>query len=85
MAGTRAYYNITEDHVVLPPFEVFQSAMSYYATLGHEMTHWTGASIDLARDFGSRERLDARAFEELVAELGPRFLCSPGTANRTTA
>ncbi len=74
--GNRAYYNITEDHIVLPPFEVFRSAVSYYATLAHEMTHWTGAAHRLARDFGSRERLEARAFEELVAELGAAFLCA---------
>ena len=74
--GNRAYYNITEDHIALPPFEVFRSAMSYYATLGHETIHWTGAAHRLTRDFGSLERLDARAFEELVAELGAAFLCA---------
>ena len=29
------------DYVQMPPFEAFRDAESYYATLAHELTHWT--------------------------------------------
>ncbi len=39
--GNRAYYAHELDYVQMPPFESFRDAESYYATLAHEMTHWT--------------------------------------------
>lgn len=39
--GNKAYYMIGEDRVQLPPFETFRDAESYYATMAHEVTHWT--------------------------------------------
>ncbi len=39
--GTMAFYSVTHDHVQMPPIEAFRDAESYYATLGHETTHWT--------------------------------------------
>jgi antirestriction protein ArdC len=39
---------------VLPPFETFRDAESYYATLAHETTHWTAHESRLARDFGTK-------------------------------
>jgi antirestriction protein ArdC len=62
---------------VLPPFEAFRDAESYYATLAHEATHWTSHSSRLARDFGGgRFGSESYAMEELVAELGAAFLCA---------
>src|ERR1700738_5677890 len=61
----------------MPPFESFQDADSYYATLAHEYTHWTGNKTRLDRDFGGhRFGSEGYAVEELVAELGAAFLCS---------
>lgn len=58
------------------------SAQSYYAILLHELTHWTGASHRLDREFGRRFGDQAYAMEELVAELGAAFLCATfGIAN----
>ena len=39
--GNRAYYAQELDYVQMPPFEAFRDAESYYATLAHELTHWT--------------------------------------------
>ena len=39
---------------MLPPFETFRDAESYYATLAHETTHWTAHESRLARDFGAK-------------------------------
>ncbi|MFZ1991214.1 MAG: zincin-like metallopeptidase domain-containing protein, partial [Alphaproteobacteria bacterium] len=75
--GNRAYYSVTNDYVQLPPFESFRDAESYYATLLHELTHWTRHETRLNREFGRERWGDAGyAAEELVAELGAAFLCA---------
>ena len=59
------------DRIHMPQFEAFRDGESYYATLAHEVTHWTRHGSRLARDFG-RERFGDAGYaqEELVAELG---------------
>jgi antirestriction protein ArdC len=75
--GDHAYYRLESDHVQMPPFEWFGDADAYYATLGHEVTHWTRHPGRLDRDFGRKRWGDAGyACEELVAELGAAFLCA---------
>lgn len=75
--GDRAYYNISQDFVQMPPFEAFRDPASYYATLAHEATHWTRHESRLNRDFGRKRWGDeGYAIEELVAELGAAFLSS---------
>lgn len=75
--GNRAYYNVMQDFVQMPYFETFRDPESYYATLAHEMTHWTRHNTRLDRDFGRKRWGDeGYAMEELVAELGAAFLCA---------
>ena len=80
--GDRAFYRPSTDHVQMPDKCQFvgtstsSSTASYYATLLHELTHWSGASKRLDRTFGKRFGDDAYAMEELVAELSAAFLCS---------
>ncbi|WP_422363228.1 ArdC family protein [Pyruvatibacter mobilis] len=75
--GSRAYYSGGSDHVQMPPFECFRSPESYYATLAHELTHWTKHKTRLNREFGRKKWGDeGYAQEELVAELGAAFLCA---------
>ncbi|WP_342028817.1 ArdC family protein [Aliiruegeria lutimaris] len=75
--GDRAFYAPQPDFVQMPDFESFKNAGSYYATLAHELTHWTKHDRRLARDFGGKKWGDeAYAMEELVAELGAAFLCA---------
>jgi antirestriction protein ArdC len=75
--GDRAFYAIDADRVQLPPFESFTDAEAYYATLGHELVHWTRHPSRLAREFGRQRRGDeGYAAEELVAEIGAAFLCA---------
>jgi len=80
--GDRAYYAPTGDFVRIPARERFTGSgtstatESYYATLLHELTHWTGHKTRCARDFTGRFGDDAYAMEELVADLGAAFLCS---------
>lgn len=73
--GNVACYNVTLDYVQMPVIEAFKDAESYYATLAHELTHWTRHETRLNRDFGRKRFGDeGYAFEELVAELGSAFL-----------
>jgi antirestriction protein ArdC len=75
--GTQAYYSMSSDHVQMPPMETFRDPESYYATLAHELTHWTRHPSRLDRDFGRKRWGDeGYAMEELVAELGAAFLCA---------
>jgi antirestriction protein ArdC len=75
--GNRAYYSASTDHVQMPPLESFHDAGAYYATLGHETTHWTKHPTRLEREFGRKRWGDeGYAMEELVAELGAAFLCA---------
>lgn len=75
--GTSAHYSGGSDHVQMPMFESFRSPEAYYATLAHEVTHWTKHPKRLDRDFGRKRWGDeGYAREELVAELGAAFLCA---------
>ncbi len=75
--GGLAFYAPGPDRIQMPAFESFLDVEGYYATLGHEMTHWTGHPSRLDRPFGAaRFGDDGYAREELVAELGAAFLCA---------
>ena len=75
--GSRALYSPGGDHVQVPAFAAFRDAGSYYATLTHELTHWTGHRSRVDRDLGGKRFGDqGYAMEELVAELGAAFLCA---------
>ena len=74
--GNRAFYRPAEDHIQMPPFEMFREAVAYYATLAHEATHATGHADRCARDLKGRFGDEAYAAEELIAELGAAFLCA---------
>ena len=73
--GDRAFYSVSGDFVRLPPFEAFASEERYWATVLHELVHWTGAAHRLDRPFGAPGSVEY-AFEELVAEIGAAFLCA---------
>ncbi|GAB6048878.1 zincin-like metallopeptidase domain-containing protein [Methyloparacoccus murrellii] len=75
--GGRAFYRIDADYIQVPAFGQFNSGERYYATLAHELTHWTRHPSRLDRDMGRKRWGDAGyAMEELVAELGAAFLCA---------
>ncbi|SHH16288.1 zincin-like metallopeptidase domain-containing protein, partial [Xylella fastidiosa] len=70
----RAFYNPSTDSIHLADKSQFPSADNYYATLLHELGHWTGHSLRLDRDmlhpFGS----EGYAKEELRAEIASMIL-----------
>ena len=75
--GGRAFYAVGPDYIRVPCLETFRDRESYYATILHELTHWTRHSARLDRDLGRKSFGDeGYAREELVAELGAAFLCA---------
>ncbi|MGW1425757.1 ArdC family protein [Bradyrhizobium manausense] len=73
--GSRACYVPSTDNIHMPCIDFFEDAVSYYATLAHECTHWTRHEKRLNREFGRKRFGDeGYAMEELVAELGAAFL-----------
>jgi antirestriction protein ArdC len=64
------------DVIHMPKIVDFKSTEDYYATLLHEMTHWTGHKSRLDRDMSTTFGGSSYAFEELVAELGSAMLCN---------
>ena len=74
MVETRAFYDAQRDFIRVPAIEKFRDPESYYATLAHETTHWTGHPTRLDRNLGRRFGSASYAMEELVAELGATFI-----------
>jgi len=80
--GGRAYYNPTGDYIQMPgevrfrDTETSTATEGYYATLFHELTHWSGHKRRCDRDLTGRFGSASYAMEELVAELGAAFLCA---------
>ena len=79
--GDSAHYTPSTDTITMPDRQLFfatesgSAGQNWYATLLHELVHWSGAEHRLARTFGKRFGDEAYAMEELVAELGSAFLC----------
>ena len=74
--GNRAFYVPSQDYIQLPALDQFKSSTDYYATMLHELSHWTGHESRLNRKINNKFGNEAYAFEELVAELGSAMLCA---------
>jgi antirestriction protein ArdC len=74
MGGDRAYYVPSADYIQLPPPSAFFDTINFNRTAAHELSHWTGHTSRLNRDFSHKR--DSYAREELVAELLAAFVCA---------
>ena len=74
--GNAAYYNRLEDIICLPERQQFKGQESYYATVLHELAHWTGHSSRLDREMFHVFGTTGYAKEELIAELCSAYLCA---------
>ena len=80
--GNCACYLPSADRIEMPSYRHFidtptsSAAEGYYATLLHELIHWTSPKHRCDRDLGKRFGDNAYAREELVAEIGTAFLCA---------
>jgi len=71
-----AAYQDARDKIVMPDPSRFESREAYAATMLHEAIHATGIATRLDRDCFARYHSDreARAAEELIAEVGSMML-----------
>jgi antirestriction protein ArdC len=72
--GDEAFYSPVADEITMPDPALFRDADHYRATLGHELSHWTGHETRLCRQLGAQFASEAYAMEELVAELSAAML-----------
>jgi antirestriction protein ArdC len=71
-----AWYAPGPDFIAMPAVEAFVDPESVFATVLHELGHWTGSRHRLDRDFSGRFGSRSYAAEELVAEFASAFLCA---------
>jgi antirestriction protein ArdC len=80
--GSRACYNRLTDRISIPDERAFfgtptsTAQEAFYASICHELSHWSGSELRLNREKGKRFADRAYAFEELVAETSAAFLCA---------
>lgn len=72
--GQQAFYESDADRITMPAASLFTGFDHYYATLAHELSHWTGHVSRLDRNLKNRFGSAAYAAEELVAELSSAIL-----------
>jgi putative DNA primase/helicase len=70
------YYDLLTDSIHIPGRERFPSAADYYATLLHELGHWTGHQSRLNRDMKNLYGPVGYAREELRAEIASLIISS---------
>lgn len=68
-AGDRAFYSPIADQITMPLREQFDAPDKYYATILHELGHWTGHTDRLDRSIMNRFGTEEYAREELRAEI----------------
>lgn len=73
--GNNAGYSFKSDTVILPKVEHFASSELYYASLFHEIAHWTGHPKRLKRFETTIEREEEFGRENLAAEMASAALC----------
>ncbi|MDN3564286.1 zincin-like metallopeptidase domain-containing protein, partial [Paeniroseomonas aquatica] len=76
-AATLTFYLPNLDYIRMPELERFVYPEAFYATLAHELGHWTGHPSRLNREtIIKRHSEEARAIEEILAELTAAFTCA---------
>lgn len=73
-AGDGAYYDLRNDIITMPAKSQFDAADKYYATLLHELGHWSGHSSRLDRSLFNLPGSPDYAREELRAEIASMLL-----------
>lgn len=68
-SGDRAFYSPFRDKITMPLKQQFDAPDKYYATLLHELGHWTGHKDRLDRSIMNKFGTESYAREELRAEI----------------
>lgn len=76
ISGKGCYYSSKTDQITMEDINNFHNNDVYYATMFHELSHWTGHESRIDRKLGNTFGSSDYAFEELIAELSANFLCN---------
>ena len=74
LQGDQAYYELKTDSITMPTKSQFDAAGKYYATLLHELGHWSGHASRLDRTLYNLRGSPDYAREELRAEIASMLL-----------
>lgn len=72
--SAQPHYAYRADKIGMPFPERFISTEAFYATLTHELAHWTGHESRLARDMTGAFGSESYAREEMVAETASHIM-----------
>ena len=76
IGGQRAFYNLREDFVQVPPPQAYFEPINWHRTALHELGHWSGHASRLGRDMSGTHGTKKYAQEELIAEITAAFACA---------
>ena len=71
--GGKAFYTPATDSITVPPKATFDCVNEFYATVLHELCHWSEHESRL--NWSRKEKENTYQFGELVAEIGSCYLC----------
>src|ERR1700681_797611 len=79
IGGDRAYYDVLNDFVRVPPPHAYFEPINWHRTALHELAHASGSGSRLNRDLSGSFGSKKGGYEEIVAEITSAFVCaSPG-------
>lgn len=70
----QAFYMLIADKIHMPPKAQFPEQSGYYATVFHELSHWSGHPSRLKREMSGRFGTESYAKEELRAEIASMII-----------
>jgi len=76
IGGDRAYYDVFNDFVRVPPPQAFFEPINWHRTAIHELAHARGSASRLNRDLSGSFGSENYAREELIAEITSAFVCA---------
>lgn len=75
IGGNSAKYKWSDDCIVIPRLEQFESSEEYYRTILHELAHSSGHEKRLNRTDNKFKRNEEYGKEELIAEFASAYMC----------
>ncbi len=76
IGGDRAYYDVLNDFVRVPPPQAYFEPINWHRTAVHELAHASGSRSRLNRDLSGSFGSKKYAYEEIVAEITSAFVCA---------
>lgn len=76
IGGDRAYFDVLNNYVRVPPPQAFFEPVNWSRTALHEISHASGHHTRLGRDLGGSFGTKRYFIEEVVAELSSAFCCA---------